>query len=189
MLPHGDSIRSHGVKGTVPQGFPPPQLQMPTASSMSPCYSQLQLGYTSEGPKTSSLLGFHYLLEWLTEFREILTVTCVTSPGGSDSKESACNAGDLGSNPRFKDPLEKGMATHSSIFAWRIPMDRAWWAAVHGLTRVEHDWVTKHTHTGQLNLMAYLGLTESSSLWDAMVSGHLLSSGLTLSFHHDSIAC
>ena len=32
----------------------------------------------------------------------------------------------------WKDPLEEGMATHSSILAWRIPMDReAWWATVH----------------------------------------------------------
>ena len=39
-----------------------------------------------------------------------------------------------------EDPLEKGMATHSSILAWRIPMDRgAWQATVHGVTRVEHD--------------------------------------------------
>ena len=31
------------------------------------------------------------------------------------------------------------MATHSSIVAWRIPMDRgAWWAAVHGVPRVGH---------------------------------------------------
>ena len=31
-----------------------------------------------------------------------------------------------------EDPLEKGMATHSSILARRIPMDRgAWWATVH----------------------------------------------------------
>ena len=42
-------------------------------------------------------------------------------PGGSDSKESACNAGDLGSIPGLEDPMEKGMATHSSILAWRIP--------------------------------------------------------------------
>ena len=35
-----------------------------------------------------------------------------------------------------EDPLEKGMATHSSILAWRIPMDReAWRAAVHGVAR------------------------------------------------------
>ena len=32
-------------------------------------------------------------------------------------KESACNARDLGQ----EDLLEKGMATHSSILAWRIP--------------------------------------------------------------------
>ena len=35
----------------------------------------------------------------------------------------------------WEDPLEKGMATHSSILAWRIPLDRgAWWAIVHGVT-------------------------------------------------------
>ena len=42
-------------------------------------------------------------------------------------KESACNAGttgDVGSIPRWEDPLEKGVAIHSSILAWSIPMDR-----------------------------------------------------------------
>ena len=35
-----------------------------------------------------------------------------------------------------KDPLEKEMATHSSIPAWRIPMDRgAWQATVYGVTK------------------------------------------------------
>ena len=42
-------------------------------------------------------------------------------PGGSEVKVSACNAGDLGSIPEQEDPLEKEMATHSSILAWRIP--------------------------------------------------------------------
>ena len=42
-------------------------------------------------------------------------------PGGSDSKESTCNAGDMGSLPRGEHPLEKGMTTHSRILAWRIP--------------------------------------------------------------------
>ena len=33
-------------------------------------------------------------------------------------------------------PLEAEMATHSSILAWRIPMDRgAWWATIHGVTK------------------------------------------------------
>ena len=40
---------------------------------------------------------------------------------GSDGKESASNAGDLGSTLSGKDPLQKGMATHFSILAWRIP--------------------------------------------------------------------
>ena len=36
----------------------------------------------------------------------------------------------------WEDPLEEGMATHSSVLAWRIPMDRgAWWATVHGITK------------------------------------------------------
>ena len=38
-------------------------------------------------------------------------------------------------SPDWEDPLEEGMATHSSIFAWRILMGRgAWWATVHGVT-------------------------------------------------------
>ena len=36
----------------------------------------------------------------------------------------------------WEGPLEEGMATHSSILAWRIPMDRgAWRATVHGLAK------------------------------------------------------
>ena len=35
-----------------------------------------------------------------------------------------------------EDPLEEGMATHPSILAWRIPMDRgAWQATVHRVTK------------------------------------------------------
>ena len=57
-------------------------------------------------------------------------------PGGPDSKEFACNAGDLGSILDGEDSLEKGMATHSSIFAWRIPWTgRAWQATFHEVTK------------------------------------------------------
>ena len=43
-----------------------------------------------------------------------------------------CNVGDLGLIPG----LEKGMATHSRVLAWKIPMDRgAWWATVHGVAK------------------------------------------------------
>ena len=47
--------------------------------------------------------------------------TNITFPGGSEGKESACNTGDPGSIPGREDPLEKEMATHFSILAWRIP--------------------------------------------------------------------
>ena len=42
-------------------------------------------------------------------------------PGGSDSKESACNLGDLGSTPGLGRSLEKGTLTRYSILGWRIP--------------------------------------------------------------------
>ena len=48
----------------------------------------------------------------------------------------------------WKDPLAKGMATHSSILAWRIPMDNGVWPLQSmGLQRVRHDWATTYTHT------------------------------------------
>ena len=50
----------------------------------------------------------------------------------------------------WEDPLEEGMATHSSILAWRMPMDRgAWQAAVPGLQTVpvRQDWATKHRYS------------------------------------------
>ena len=38
----------------------------------------------------------------------------------------------------WEDPLEEGMATHSSIVAWRIPMDRgAWWAPARGIAELD----------------------------------------------------
>ena len=44
------------------------------------------------------------------------------------------------------DPLQEGMATHSSILAWSIPMDRgAWWATVHGIAKSQTWWATKHS--------------------------------------------
>ena len=61
-------------------------------------------------------------------------------PGGAGSKEPTCQCRrrkeiwvqSLGQ----EDPLEEGIATHSSILAWRILMDReAWQATVHRFTK------------------------------------------------------
>ena len=44
----------------------------------------------------------------------------VRFPGGPVVKDPPANAGDMGSIPGLEDPLEKEMATHSSILAWEI---------------------------------------------------------------------
>ena len=48
-------------------------------------------------------------------------VKAMVFPGGSDGKESACNAGDPGQSLGGEDPLEMGIATHTNSLAWRIP--------------------------------------------------------------------
>ena len=58
-------------------------------------------------------------------------------PGGSDGKESACNAGDLGSIPGLGRSPGGG---HGNLlqYSWPggNPMDReAWWATVHGVAK------------------------------------------------------
>ena len=111
-------------------------------------------------------------LDFSRSFKTVF-ITSYSFPASSDSKESACSAGDPSSIPgsgrspgegigyplwnswaflvvqmvknmretwvwslSWEDPLEEGMATHSSILGWRIPMDRgAWWATIHGVAK------------------------------------------------------
>ena len=60
---------------------------------------------------------------------------------GSDPEDSACKARDRGSGPWVgKIPLEKGMATHSSILAWRSPWtEEPGGPQYMGSQRVRHD--------------------------------------------------
>ena len=47
-----------------------------------------------------------------------------------------------------EDPLEEGMATHSSILAWRIPMDRgAWWDTLYRIAKSLTQLKQLSTHT------------------------------------------
>jgi len=65
-------------------------------------------------------------------------------PGGSVGKNSPANAGDMGSIPGQEDPLEKEMATHSSILAWEIPCTgKPGRLQSMGLQTVGHDLETK----------------------------------------------
>ena len=55
-------------------------------------------------------------------------------PGGSDGKEFACNAGDLGSIPRSGRSLGEGHGYPLQYSCLENPMDRgAWWATLHGV--------------------------------------------------------
>ena len=83
-------------------------------------------------------------------------------PGSSHNKKSACNVETWVRFLGWEDPLEKGMAIHFSILAWRIP-----WAeepsGLHRmvLLRVGRDWVTNTVH---FSSVAQLCLT----LWNPM---------------------
>ena len=69
-------------------------------------------------------------------------------PGGASGKEHACQCRKhkrLGYSPELQRSLKEGMVTHSSILAWRIPVDRgAWCATVHRISksRTQLKWLT-----------------------------------------------
>ena len=48
----------------------------------------------------------------------------------------------------WEDPLEKEMATRSSILAWGIPMDRGAWQAAYSPQGCKESDMTEHTHAG-----------------------------------------
>ena len=73
---------------------------------------------------TSTTEGMGLILDWGNKVPQV--VATVKSPPAKQEMQVQS----LGQ----KDPLEKKMATHSSILAGENPMDRrAWWAAVHTL--------------------------------------------------------
>ena len=62
----------------------------------------------------------------------------------SAGKESACNAGDLGSIPGLGRPPGEGSGNPLQYSCLENPMNRgAWWATVHGVARVRHDLASK----------------------------------------------
>ena len=82
----------------------------------------------STGKESTCNVGDPSSISWLGKIpwrRDSLpTPVFLGFSGGSDGKESTCNVGNLGSIPGFEGSLKEGMATHSSILSWRIPMDR-----------------------------------------------------------------
>ena len=58
----------------------------------------------------------------------------------------------------WEDPLEEGMATHSSILDWRIPMYRgACQATAHGVAELDMtEWLSTHKHILNFSLSLIL---------------------------------
>ena len=79
------------------------------------------------------------------DFKAVFT-TVVHDMGfhvGSEGKESACHAGDLGVIPGSGKPPEEGTSNPLQYSYLDNSMDRrAWWAIVHRLQRVRQDWAT-----------------------------------------------
>ena len=81
----------------------------------------------------------------------------------------------------WEDPLEEGMATHSSILAWRIPMVRgARWATVHGVT--ESDTIERLS-TAQQYLCLDLNPLLGNSVSTHQVPRATLDTSLVLRLH------
>ena len=70
----------------------------------------------------------------------------------------------------WEDSLEEGMATHSSVLAWRLLMDRgAWRATAHGVAKSDTTEQLSKAHT-----VSRLHGEESLSLKNKIYSGHIL---------------
>ena len=86
-------------------------------------------------------------VEWLTFMRaSVFMYIWLGFLGGSVVKNLPAKQETWVHSPGQEDPLEMGMATHSSILAWRIPWtEEPGRLQSMGSQRVGHDWATKHT--------------------------------------------
>ena len=90
-------------------------------------------------PISPSLLSSHSILFSICVFSPLIgqQLYCIMGfPGDSDVKNPPAVLETWVWSLGWEDPLEEGTATHSSIRAWSIPMERgAWWATVHGAAK------------------------------------------------------
>ena len=76
------------------------------------------------------------------------------NPGGSDGKESACIAGDLGSIPGLGRSLRGGHGNPVQYSCLEYPHAQKSLAGYLGSQRVRHNCSTKHTRAGELQLLS-----------------------------------
>ena len=107
------------------QGFP--SLQVPPVGDTACCLQESRAKTCSPSSSPSLFFLFIYFIEVQLTWASLVAQTVKNLPAIRESWVQS-----LG----WEDPLEEVMATHSSILAWRIPMDRgACQAIVHGVTK------------------------------------------------------
>ena len=89
---------------------------------------------------------------------DILLITMPLGfPGGTDGKESACNAGDPGLIPRLGKSPGEGNGNPLQYSCLENAMDReAWRATVHGLAELDVTEQLTHTHTHSISFIHLL---------------------------------
>ena len=89
---------------------------------------------------------------WVCKELDMTELTCiikvqVSFPGSSVGKESAFNAGDLGSNPGLGRSPGEGNGNPLQYSCLENPMDRgAWWAIVHRVAKSRTQLSDFHFH-------------------------------------------
>ena len=125
-------------------GFDPSSAQLQNwdlTAQMLP--KQQNTGATRAAGDRNTCRGSRLLIQWILHWASTERLLWAGLPWGSDSEESACDAGNVHSIPGSErsPPLQKGMATHSSVLAWRIPWtDEPGGLQSMGSQRVGHDW-------------------------------------------------
>ena len=121
-------------------------------------------------------------------------------PGGSDGKETACNAGDMDSIPGSERSPGEGMALHSSIIAWRIPWtEQSGELQSVGLQRVGHteELILKCLsgaeqplcHVGLIYMFGYGShISEPPALMTVLRTGPLPHTGMSCLREHGPLA-
>ena len=92
----------------------------------------------------------------------------------TNSKESACNAGHLGSIPESKRSPGKGNGNHFSILTWRIPKSRrVWRATVNGVAKSHWTWLSDFHFHFPIPLRETINVPQREVVYGAQLNNHI----------------
>ena len=128
-LGHQGSPRGSSRGGLSPPPPPPlPPHSLQTDLSYRSCFNRVS--FTQQSDRIENVRGNITLISgiWHPYYDNF--------PGGSDNKESVCNAGDVGSAPGLGRPPGEGNGNPFWYSCLENTMDRvAWWATIHGVAK------------------------------------------------------